>query len=121
MSEPNYDRIVKLSCAFVSLLVNVTFLYVIINSILIPIFLAGIPISLFSCFCLLTVVESFFFIILFPPSAKAEIKKIISESINESNTQKALQYVSFNAIYYCVKLFLDIIHLLLIVILALIV
>ena len=121
MSEiKDYDKLFKWICALLSLLINIIFVYVSVNSILVPIYLTGTPISFFSSLCILTVIESFLFLVALPPSIREEIKKMIVESSNETSTE-VFKYITVNTFYFIVKTVLDFIHLLLIILLALIV
>lgn len=121
MSEiKDFDKLFKWICVLLSLLINITFVYVSVNSILVPIYLAGTPISFFSSLCILTVIESFLFLVALPPSVREEIKKIIVESSEKSNSD-VFKYITVNTFYFIVKTVIDFIHLLIIILLALIV
>ena len=120
MKTINYDILFKWICLFISLFINVSFVYIAVNSILIPIYLAGTPITFFSSFCILTVIETALFLIALPSGTKKQIKDIIVQSFNEQKSGSIVpQYISVNTFYYTVKTVIDLIHLFVIILIAL--
>lgn len=119
MKEINYDMLFKWICVFISLFINVSFVYIAVNSILIPIYLYGIPITFFSSFCILIVIETALFLIALPTGAKKQMKDIIVQTFNEQKGGSIVsQYISVNTFYYIVKTVIDLIHLFVIFLIA---